>query len=223
MAFGAAAYGSLMQPFGQPIPTDCDDCPSGAVNFGEDQAPYADPADLLGDQQISTAFDDQESQYSDADQDQGNPDSSGATTESAAAFEPVPISPEVRRQMRRQVKSTLEASQSGNQLSLETVLDSPGATDYIFQVSDPITTTDQSGQACSLATGDLIRLDAVPGANDAAAQMTVITSGSGSCPAGTTALVSFYDLQEMLNGFAQRLDANVAALRTRQAGDPARQ
>jgi len=231
MAFGAATYASLQQPFSQPIQAGCDDCPSGAVNFGEEQPSYTDPTDLLGDEQISTGFDDQQSEISDsssipttesqgADQDQSNPDSSGNTTQSAAVSQPVPISPAVRSQIRHQVKSTLEANQSGNQLNLEAVLASPGATDYIFQVSDPISTTDQNGQACSLATGDLMRLAAIPGANDTVAQMAVITSGAGSCPAGTTALVSFYDLQEMLNGFAQRLDANVAALRASQASNP---
>lgn len=120
---------------------------------------------------------------------------------------PVRVSSEVRDQVRKQVKYDVSLQKTGQPLSLDNVLQSKSPGNYIFQVSEMISTADISaGDECVLSTGDLIRFDQIPGESDPVARMRVITSKDGSCQAGTVVQIGLSDLQNMLNGFSQRLE-----------------
>lgn len=120
---------------------------------------------------------------------------------------PVRVSSDVRDQVRKQVKYDVSLQRTGQPLSLENLLQSKNPGNYIFQVNDMISTADVSaGDECVLSTGDLIRFDQIPGDSDPAARMRVITSKDGSCQVGTVVQIGLSDLQNMLNGFSQRLE-----------------
>ena len=81
---------------------------------------------------------------------------------------------------------------------------------YIFQVSGMIEATDLStNQPVVLTTGDLVKFYQVPGEGEVAAQMMVVTSKSPMVRAGSVVMVGLTDLQEMLNSFSIRLEANM--------------
>ena len=66
-----------------------------------------------------------------------------------------------------------------------------------------------SGDDCWLNTGDLIGFSTIPTASSPMAQMKVITSGARSCRPTQVVDVSPIDLQDMLNGFSERLEDNL--------------
>jgi hypothetical protein len=123
---------------------------------------------------------------------------------------PVQVPEDVHAQVRQQVKDDIALHQQQQPLALPDILAAPNALGYIFQVSDPLDTTDAStGEECSLTGGDLARLSTLPAESDPVAQLTVVTSKVGSCRAGTVISVSMADLQSMLNAFNQRLEQNL--------------
>ena len=118
--------------------------------------------------------------------------------------------PDVRAQMHKQVKQNIAQEKDGSPLSIADVIASAEAQDYLFQVSSMIDATDMAvGVECVLSTGDLVKFSQVPGENDATAQMKIVTAKAGSCGAGVVVEVSIGDLQDMLNDFSQRLEANM--------------
>jgi hypothetical protein len=142
-----------------------------------------------------------------------------AAQQAAAQKTAVRVPEDVRQQMHREVKEDIALHQQQHPLALPDVMASAEAQNYIFQVSDTIdATTADSGEACSLSTGDLIKFDAVPQGSDPAAPMRVVTSKPGSCGAGAVVQVSVSDLQGMLNGFSERLEANMQKVHDQYAG-----
>jgi hypothetical protein len=133
-------------------------------------------------------------------------------TESASGVErlPVPIPEPVRRKFRSQVAADLLAHQEEQPLSLAELIASPQGTEYLFQVSEMLEATEvQSGEECLLTTGDLVRLDQLPEADESSAQVRVVTGKMDSCRANSVINVSLWDLQEMLNVYRQRLEENM--------------
>ncbi len=123
---------------------------------------------------------------------------------------PVAVSEEVRLRMREQVRATVVLMQAGTPLTLGAVLAAPDAGAYLFQTAQPLVVTDLSGGGeCFLNTGDLIRLAAMPDESSGFATLNVVASGPGSCAPRSVVPVSLSDLQEMLNGFAERLENNL--------------
>ncbi len=134
-----------------------------------------------------------------------SPSPSSASPPSPAA--PMSIPEPVRQQVHQQVREDIALHQQQQLLSLVDVIASADAQNYVFQIGDLIDTTEaDSGEACTLITGDLVKFDQVPADGDAAARMRVVTSRSGSCSSNTVVQVSLTDLQEMLNAFSQRLE-----------------
>jgi hypothetical protein len=142
-----------------------------------------------------------------------------AAQQAAARKATVRVPEDVRQQVRREVKEDIALHQQQQPLALPHVMASAEAQNYIFQVSDTIdATTADTGEACSLSTGDLIKFDAVPQGNDPSAPMRVVTSKPGSCGAGAVVQVGMSDLQDMLNGFSERLEANMQKVHDQYAG-----
>ena len=126
---------------------------------------------------------------------------------------PVAVSEEVRLSMREQVRGTVVLLQAGTPLTLGSVLAAPDAGSYLFQTAQPLLVTDLTGGGeCFLNTGDLIRLATQPDEASGFATLNVVASGPGSCAPRSVVPVSLSDLQEMLNGFAERLENNLQRL-----------
>ena len=123
---------------------------------------------------------------------------------------PVQISEEVRQQVRKQVRLSVAMHQNGRPLVLSDVLASGYAKIYLFQTAQPVNVVNVSaGAECFLNTGDLISFARLPASDSAVAEMKVIASGSNSCQPGELVQVGLPELQEMLNGFSERVEDNM--------------
>jgi hypothetical protein len=87
---------------------------------------------------------------------------------------------------------------------------------HLFIVNLGIDVTTADGQQCGLSTGDVIKLMAVPPPDSVTADLLVVSSRKGDCPAGITVSVPLGDLQEMQNNFRAQLDSGLQALRDQQ-------
>ncbi|MBF0263510.1 MAG: hypothetical protein HQL97_16925, partial [Magnetococcales bacterium] len=136
---------------------------------------------------------------------------------------PLPVPEPVRKQFSKQVKQDLLDHEEKRPLSLAQILDSKDPEAYIFQVSETLEATEiRANEECALSTGDLVRFDQVPEESQPAARMRVITSKSSSCSANSVVNVSLWDLQEMLNSYRQRLEANMEKVRQELRPDQTR-
>ena len=122
---------------------------------------------------------------------------------------PVQISEDVRQQVRKQVRLSVAMRQNGRPLLLSDVLTSGFAKVYLFQTAQPLNVTDLAGGECFLNTGDLIGFSTLPAADSDVAEMQVVASGPNSCLAGVVVQTRLVDLQEMLNGFSERVEDNM--------------
>ncbi len=134
---------------------------------------------------------------------------------------PLSIPPDLREQMRRQVRETTAALRSQQGIALDTLLASPAAERQVFQLVEPLNAASAAGSGeCGLTPGDMLRLHQRPGEDAVAATMVVAASRAGNCPAGSTMDVSLADLQDMLNGFALRLQDNMQLAFTQAGAAP---
>lgn len=123
---------------------------------------------------------------------------------------PVQISEEVRQQVRKQVRLSVAMHQNARPLVLADVLSSGYAKIYLFQTAQPLNVAGVSaGGECFLNTGDLIGFAKLPVGDSPTAEMNVVASGANSCRAGDTVQVPLTELQEMLNGFSERVEDNM--------------
>lgn len=123
---------------------------------------------------------------------------------------PVQISEEVRQQVRKQVRLSVAMLQNGKPLVLADVLAAGYAKIYLFQTAQPLNVTNLStGGECFLNTGDLIGFAKLPVGDNPLAEMKVVASSANSCPPGESVQVRLTDLQEMLNGFSERVEENM--------------
>jgi hypothetical protein len=123
---------------------------------------------------------------------------------------PVQISEDVRLQVRKQVRLSVAMQQNGRPLVLADVLASGYAKIYLFQTAQPINVGDVSaGGECFLNPGDLIGFSKVPVGDSPDAEMKVVASSANSCRSGEVVQVRQTDLQEMLNGFSERVEDNL--------------
>jgi len=122
---------------------------------------------------------------------------------------PVQISEDVRQQVRQQVRLSVAMHQNGRSLVLSDVLASGYAKIFLFQTAQPVNVDAVSGGDCFLNTGDLIGFSTLPAAGSPVAEMNVIASGSNSCRLGERVQVRLTELQEMLNGFSERVEDNM--------------
>jgi hypothetical protein len=142
-------------------------------------------------------------------------DPANAANVSGARGDPTPMKvPEYARQiMRKQVRLNIAQQRNGNPLLLSEIIDAGYAPIYVFQSSAPIDTEDaQTGEHCTLSGGDLTQFQRVPDGSSNTAQMRVIASRAGHCQVNQIVHVNLEDLQEMLNGFSQRVEGNMKKL-----------
>lgn len=128
---------------------------------------------------------------------------------------PVQISEDVRLQVRKQVRLAVALHQSGQALSLNDVLAGGYAKVYLFQTAQPVNVPDLSaGGECFLNTGDLVAFAKLPAADAQAAEMKVVASAANSCRPEEHVEVRLTDIQEMLNGFSERVEDNMKRVST---------
>jgi hypothetical protein len=123
---------------------------------------------------------------------------------------PVAIPEDIRQQMRKQVRLTMAQQQNQKPLLLSDVVGSGYARVYLFQVAEPMEVVDaQTGESCMLNSGALLRFAQVPRDASPASAMKVTLSRAGDCPSQAVVTVGNGELQEMLNGFSQRVSDNL--------------
>jgi hypothetical protein len=141
------------------------------------------------------------------------PASSSQVQQAVTRAVPVQISEEVRQQIRKQVRLSVALLQNSKALLLNEILTAGYARIYLFQTAQPLTVANvSSGGECLLNTGDLIGFAKLPASDSPLADMKVVASGSQSCRADELVQVRLTDLQEMLNGFTERVEDNMKRL-----------
>ena len=127
----------------------------------------------------------------------------------AAAFRVPEV---VRQQIHKQVREDIKLHQQKRPLTWPDIVAAGDAPNYIFQVSDMIDATDNSGEECPVTAGDLLKLEPGTPPDKDVLSLRVVTGKSGSCLPGAVISVSIHDAQAMLNDFNQRLEANMQKL-----------
>ncbi len=123
---------------------------------------------------------------------------------------PIQIAEDTRQQIRQQVRLAVAMHQLGQPLLLDDVLTAGYAKIYLFQTAQPVNVSDLSaGGECFLNTGDLIAFARTPAGDAQVAEMNVVASAASSCRADERVEVRLTDLQEMLNGFMERVEDNL--------------
>jgi hypothetical protein len=87
---------------------------------------------------------------------------------------------------------------------------------HLFVASQALSVTTADGQQCALSAGDTTRLIATPPDDAVAADLIVVSSRKGDCPAGVTVSVPLESLQEMQNNFRAQLDSGLQTLHAQQ-------
>ncbi|GEM_PF-1753587 len=248
-------YRIFWSPFVTPVVVtrDCYICPARVVVFASPVVSYTNSVDLLGDLQISSAFDERVAVASAAEQQADHDelaqlrqqmsglqqqvgDTVGSNEQlktqlaaqgtkladikaesdalkaqqTVSELSPVQVPEEVRQQVRQQMRLSIAQHRNGRSIAVSDIASSGYAKIYLFQAAAPINVTDkETGDECFLNSGDLIRFSSPPNGDSAVAQMAVVTSGADSCKPRQVVEVPMADLQEMLNGFNERVEGNM--------------
>jgi hypothetical protein len=186
--------------------------------FATPATSYDDPVALMGDMQISSGFEEGYAEsmppeaiplYDSPDAAEGRNPPVAVPPQAVGNAVPVPISEEVRQQVRQQVRLSVAMHQNGRSMVLSDLLASGYQKIYLFQTAQPINVTSVSANECFLNTGDLIGFSTLPTTGNPFAEMKVVASGANSCRPGEAVRVRLTDLQEMLNGFSERVEDNM--------------
>jgi hypothetical protein len=133
-----------------------------------------------------------------------------------------PVTPEVREAIALEVQRQLEAESAA--ASANQPPPDPSQADVppvfvqasrAFVVSAALDVLVDE-QPCSLSAGDVLRMDSTPNPGDMTATVRVLSSKAGDCAAGSRAILSVEDLQEMDNRFHERLDSGLDMLKSGQ-------
>ena len=118
-----------------------------------------------------------------------------------------PITPEVKQAIAEEVQQQLayenaaavqpDAPQTATLTDLPQVL----TPNHVFVVDQPRNAITADSQACGLSAGNVLRMVAAPADGSPTADLTVVSSRRGDCPAGVQITVSLQDLEEMQNNF----------------------
>jgi hypothetical protein len=121
---------------------------------------------------------------------------------------------DVRTQIHKEVRLSVAQHVHDHPLTLIDIMASGYSRIYLFQVAGAIDTTSiVTGDGCALGSGDLLAFSSLDDAQKRpTAQMKVVAARPGHCLSHDTVEVSIGDLQDMLNTFNQRLEANMHKL-----------
>jgi len=122
------------------------------------------------------------------------------------------IAEEVQRQLAYENAAAAKPDEAAEIDGLPQVL----TAGHLFVASQALNVTTADGQQCALSAGDTIRLIATPPDDAVAADLIVVSSRKGDCPAGVLVSVPLESLQEMQNNFRAQLDSGLQALHAQQ-------
>jgi hypothetical protein len=131
-----------------------------------------------------------------------------------------PITPEIKQAIAEEVSQQLAyenaaAGKPDNAPSLDG-LPQVLTPNHLFVVDRSLPTSTSDGQQCGLSTGDVLRLVAAPPDAAVTADLMVVSSRKGDCPAGLIVSVPLESLQEMQNNFRAQLDSGLQTLHAQQ-------
>jgi hypothetical protein len=131
-----------------------------------------------------------------------------------------PITPEIKQAIAEEVAQQLAyenaaAAQPDQAPSLDG-LPQVLVANHLFVVNQGLNVATADGQQCGLSTGDVIKLVAAPPEGLATADLMVVSSRRGDCPAGLIVTLSLENLQEMQNNFRAQLDSGLQRLHAQQ-------
>ena len=119
------------------------------------------------------------------------------------------IAAEVQRQLAEERKAAENPNQEANNGELSTTLSDPNR---LFIVSSNLDVA-ADDQECDLTPGDVLRLNGMPAEGSQTANLQVVSSKSGSCPASSVVTIALNDLQEMDNSMRERIYDGLDLLR----------
>ena len=146
----------------------------------------------------------------------------------AAAVRPVPydqgevgLSPEVKQLIADEVRRQVERERS-EEANSATYYYSPddapvwgdGAS-HVFVTYRPLGVSSNYGY-CTIGEGDVLQMNRVPAAYADSANLMVLASRRGECPASSTVTVRLQDLQDMTNRMRETVEAGFADLQGHQ-------
>jgi hypothetical protein len=147
-------------------------------------------------------------------------DAGQAGGDDAYAPADTPITPEIKKMIADEVSQQLAmenaAAAKPDQAPLLDGLTQVLVANHLFVVYQGLSVATSDGQQCALSTGDVIKLVATPQAGSTSADLTVVSSRKGDCPAGLTVDVPIESLQEMQNNFRAQLDSGLQTLHAQQ-------
>ena len=157
----------------------------------------------------------------------GGPDSGYAGDDTAPpdddeAYAPAdtPITPEIKQMIAEEVQQQLAyenaAAAQPDQAPTLDGLPQVLTPNHLFVVNQGLNVATTDGQQCGLSTGDVIKLVATPPEDAVSADLMVVSSRKGDCPAGLTVTVPLESLQEMQNNFRAQLDSGLQTLHAQQ-------
>jgi hypothetical protein len=132
---------------------------------------------------------------------------------------PAPMTPEVKQaiadEVRRQIDLERAAGQNPN---------APGGQDtnifadnrpHVFVVNTTLAVNSDDGE-CTIAEGDVLRMNGPPPPNATAADVLVLSSRGRDCRRGSMVSVGLQDLQEMQNQMLATIDRGMSDLQAKQ-------
>jgi len=143
-------------------------------------------------------------------------------SDDAYAQTDTPITPEVKQAIAEEVQQQLAyenaAATQPDPAQAATLTDLPQVLtpNHVFVADQPLNIVTADSQACGLSAGNVLRIVAAPADGSPTADLTVVSSRRGDCPAGVQVTVSLQDLQEMQNNFRTQLDQGLLQLRDQQ-------
>jgi hypothetical protein len=131
-----------------------------------------------------------------------------------------PITPEIKQMIAEEVQQQLAyenaaAAKPDDAPSLDG-LPQVLTPDHLFVVNQVMDVSTTDGQQCGLSVGDVIKLVSKPAEESVSADLAVVSSRKGDCPAGLTVTVPLEALQEMQNNFRAQLDSGLQTLHEQQ-------
>jgi hypothetical protein len=126
-----------------------------------------------------------------------------------------PITPQIQDAIAEEVRNQiayLSASSTGAVPENSGQLGASLTPDRVFVVSAPLVVTTLDGGACAVTPGDVLRLSAPPADNADAANLVVIATRRGDCPAAVMITVAYADLGEMQNDMRAGVEDSVEQL-----------
>ena len=131
-----------------------------------------------------------------------------------------PITPEIKQVIADEVKQQLAfenaAAAKPDQAPSLDGLPQVMVPNHLFVADQVQNVSTADGEQCALSAGDVIKLLDAPPDGATTANLAVLSSHMGDCPAGLTVSVPLEALQEMQNNFRAQLDSGLQALRDQQ-------